>query len=169
METDAKNFFRHIFLTLSKNLAGLKGLQVATSLLSQGNLTAREISNQTGLILNKVRHMLSLLENQGMLYSFQKEKEGTNWTTYSWESGFSLVKRAFKQRLKSAILLLKEYAKAIEREDFRYCSNCDTYYNKTETPHLRKCKFCGSEVKNHSPKLPKEVISKLLEKYKQIS
>lgn len=113
--------------------------------------------------------MLSLLENQGMLYSFQKKREGSNWTTYSWESGFSLVKRAFKQRLKSSILLLKEYAKAIDNGVFLYCPNCETYYNKSENPTLRKCKFCGSEVENHSPSFPKEIISELLEKYRELA
>lgn len=169
MEEDSENFLRRIFLFLAEKFAGLKGLQVAATLLSQGNLTARQISEQTGLILNEVRHILFLLENQGLLYSFQKEKEGSNWTTYSWESSISLVKRVFRQRLKSVVHLLKEFSDSIDEGDFLLCQNCDTYYNKSENPKIGECKFCGGELTTHSPDFPDHVIKELIKQYRRIS
>lgn len=169
MESNAEDFLRRIFLFLAEKIAGLKGLQVAASLLSQGNLTARQISEQTGLILNEVRHMLFLLENQGLLYSFQREKKGSNWTTYSWESSLSLVKRVFRQKLKTVIHLLKDYEEAIEEDKFFYCSNCNTYYERSENPNIQKCMFCGAELVNHSPEFPANIIKKLIKKYRRFS
>lgn len=169
LDINHKNYLRRLFLFLAEKIAGLKGLQVASSLLSQGNLTAHQISEQTGLILNEVRHTLFLLENQGLLYSFQKEQEGSNWTTYSWESSLSLVKRVFRQRLKSTIHLLKEYVDAIGDREFLYCANCDTYYSKSEHPNITKCKFCGGDLTNHLPQFPKSIIEELIRTYKEFS
>ncbi len=164
------NKARRLFLFLAQKMAGDRGLQIASAIISNGFLTDEQISEITGLSITSVRNILSILRNAGILHVI-RQRDHSGWTLYYWGTDPLIIYRVFKDRIKQAIKHLKIYLEYSINESFYYCTECGVRVSK-DVAELNNytCPVCGGTLVQEEPATELiKFLEMLVEKYKKVS
>jgi transcription initiation factor TFIIE subunit alpha len=145
-------------------LIGEEGIKLIEKFPPDGEWSDEQLSAETGINLNSVRHTLYTLYEKRLAEYRRIKNNETGWLTYLWHLRMDVISDVIREDLEDILAKLKAREKFEEENDFYICKACGTLstFNQALDEHFA-CPSCDQPLEHFDNEMLLKALKKRIE------